>query len=75
MWLEEESEELLADMCEELLVQLRQRYAAAEVTLVTPRVTGGTAGNVQLRTEELNRRLQRRLNPAPGLAASLPATQ
>ena len=67
VWLEEESEELLADMCEELLVQLRQRYEAAEVTLVTPRVTGGTAGNVQLRTEELNRRLQRRLNPAAGL--------
>ena len=62
------AKKLLADMCEELLVQLRASGTqAAEVTLVTPRVTGGTAGNVQLRTEELNRRLQRRLNPAAGL--------
>ena len=41
-----------------------EQYDAAEVTLITPRVTGGSAGNVQLRTEELNRRLQRTLNPA-----------
>ena len=45
-------------------MQARQQYDAAEVTLITPRVTGGSAGNVQLRTEELNRRLQRTLNPA-----------
>ena len=64
VWLEQDNEELLADMCEEILVQARQEYAAAEVTLITPRVTGGTAGNVQLRTEELNHRLQRTLNPA-----------
>ena len=64
VWLEQDNEELLADMCEEILVQARQEYAPAEVTLITPRVTGGTAGNVQLRTEELNRRLQRVLNPA-----------
>ena len=63
-WLEEDSEERLADLCEEVLVQARSKYAAAEITLLTPRVTGGTAGNVVLRTEELNRRLQRRLNPA-----------
>ena len=64
VWLEQDNEELLADMCEEVLVQARAEYAPAEVTLITPRVTGGTAGNVQLRTEELNRRLQRVLNPA-----------
>ena len=64
VWLEQDSEELLADMCEEVLVQARQQHDAAEVTLITPRVTGGSAGNVQLRTEELNRRLQRTLNPA-----------
>ena len=64
VWLEQDNEELLADMCEEVLVQARQEYDAAEVTLITPRVTGGTAGTVQLRTEELNRRLQRVLNPA-----------
>ena len=63
-WLEEDSEERLADLCEEVLVQARSKYEAAEITLLTPRVTGGTAGNVVLRTEELNRRLQRRLNPA-----------
>ena len=63
-WLEEDSEERLADLCEEVLVQARAKYSAAEITLLTPRVTGGTADNVVLRTEELNRRLQRRLNPA-----------
>ena len=62
VWLEEESEELLADLCEDVLAGARDRYAAAEVTLLTPRVTGGTGGNVVLRTEELNRRLQRRFN-------------
>ena len=73
VWLEQDNEELLADMCEEVLVQARQEYAAAEVTLITPRVTGGTAGNVQLRTEELNRRLQRVLNPLqPAASAPLP---
>ena len=40
--LEQDNEELLADMCEEVLVQARQEYDAAEVTLITPRVTGGT---------------------------------
>lgn len=63
VWLEEDSEERLADLCEEVMVQARDRYAASDVTLLTPRVTGGSAGNVTLRTEELNRRLQQRLNP------------
>ena len=64
VWLPEDSEERLADLCEEVMVSARERYAAADVTLLTPRVTGGSAGNVVLRTEELNRRLQQRLNPA-----------
>ena len=65
VWLEEDSEERLADLCEEVLVQARSsKFKATHTTLLTPRVTGGTAGNVVLRTEELNRRLQRRLNPA-----------
>ena len=41
VWLEEESEELLADLCEDVLAGARDRYSAAEVTLLTPRVTGG----------------------------------
>lgn len=64
VWLTEDSEERLADLCEEVMVQARGQYDAADITLITPRVTGGTAGNVTLRTEELNRRLQQRLNPA-----------
>ena len=63
-WLEEDSEERLADLCEEVLVRARGKFKATDITLLTPRVTSGTAGNVVLRTEELNRRLQRRLNPA-----------
>ena len=73
VWLEEDSEERLADLCEELLVQARGTYAAAEVTLLTPRVTGGAGGTVVLRTEELNHRLQRRLNPAAGLIGGIAA--
>ena len=64
VWLEEDSEERLADLCEDVMVNARKRYSASDITLITPRVTGGTAGNVTLRTEELNRRLQQRLNPA-----------
>lgn len=73
VWLEEANEERLADLCEEILVQARSKYAADEVTLLTPRVTGGTAGNVVLRTEELNRRLQRRINPSDGLLGGITA--